>query len=196
MGDPTSNRWLTEGGEKSRTYDDSWVRLASQGANIHGEADLVERFGPNSVLDAGCGTGRVAIELAGRGCDVVGVDLDPSMLGQARAKRPDLGWVLADLALVDLGRRFDAIVMAGNVMIFVTAGTEGEVLCNLARHLEPGGVLVAGFALEPGRLDLSTYDQHALDAGLEPLHRWATWDRQPFVGGDYAVSVLSKPDPA
>ena len=55
--------------------------------------------------------------------------------------------------------------------------------------MEPGGALVAGFSLEPGRLDLDTYDAHAAPAGLDLAERWSTWDRQPFAGGDYAVSV-------
>ena len=94
---------------------------------------------------------------------------------------------------MDLGRRFDVVVMAGNVMIFLEPGTEAAVVANLARHLEPGGALVAGFSLEPGRLDLATYDAHAASAGLELAERWATWDRQPFAGGDYAVSVHRLP---
>src|SRR6185436_19889816 len=98
-------------------YDAQWRALAAAGKSIHGEADLVCRFEPASVLDAGCGTGRVASELAARGVDVVGVDLDPTMIGHARLKAPDLEWIDADLAVVDVGRQFDVVVMAGNVMI-------------------------------------------------------------------------------
>ena len=183
------NRWLTEASDRSHTYDQRWEEAAAAGRNIHGEADLVERLGPASVLDAGCGTGRVAIELAARGIDVAGVDVDASMLARARDKAPRLTWVHADLADVDLGRTFDVVVMAGNVMIFLAPGTEAQVVANLARHVAPGGSLVAGFSLEPGRLDLATYDAHAGAAGLVLADRWATWDEQPFAGGDYAVSV-------
>ena len=73
------------------TTTTEWRALAAEGKSIHGEADLVCRFEPGSVLDAGCGTGRVAIELAARGIDVVGVDLDPAMLDHARLKAPSLG---------------------------------------------------------------------------------------------------------
>jgi len=186
---PGANPWLAEAGGRSRTYDERWDQLAAEGRNVHGEADFVEQLHPGSVLDAGCGTGRVAVELARRGLDVVGVDLDPSMLAVARAKAPDLEWVVGDLATVDLGRTFDVAVMAGNVMIFLQPGTEGPVVANLARHVRPGGALVAGFALAPGRLDLATYDEHARAAGLVREGRWATWDRHPFTGGEYAVSL-------
>src|SRR5919204_5229355 len=60
--------------------DAPYEARARAGENVHGEADFVESFHPGSVLDAGCGTGRVAIELARRGIEVVGVDLDPGML--------------------------------------------------------------------------------------------------------------------
>jgi SAM-dependent methyltransferase len=191
--DGPENRWLREAKGRSRTYDQRWAELAAQGRSIHGEADFVEALGPATVLDAGCGTGRVAVELARRGIDVVGVDLDPSMLEVARAKGPTLTWVASDLATVDLGRRFDVVVMAGNVMVFLAPGTEAAVVANLARHVELGGALVAGFSLEPGRLDPDSYDAHAAAAGLVPAGRWATWERAPFAGGDYAVSVHRRP---
>ena len=165
---------------------------------MHGEATLVEGLGVRSVLDAGCGTGRVAIKLARRGLEVVGLDADPGMLSAARSKAPDLDWVQADLSDFDLFeadgpgrlRRFDAAVMAGNVMIFVVPGTEGAVLEHLARHLRPGGLMVAGFQLIAGRLALDRYDELAAAAGLTLADRFATWDRDPWnPGGDYAVSV-------
>jgi SAM-dependent methyltransferase len=190
-------RWSDEAHGRAGTYDDRWAELATQGRNIHGEADFVQsicvragsRLGGVSVLDAGCGTGRVAVELAARGFDVEGVDLDASMLERARAKAPGIRWVQGDLLTVELGRTFDVVVLAGNVMIFLAPGTEAGVVANMARHLSPGGALVAGFQLQPGGLDLGSYDRHAADAGLDLTERWATWDREPYDGGDYAVSV-------
>jgi hypothetical protein len=115
------------------------------------------------------------------------------MLAVARHKAPFVRWVESGLAGVDLGRTFDGIVMAGNVMIFLSPGTEGAVVANMARHLEDGGLLIAGFSLTEHRLALSTYDGLAADAGLEPAERWATWDRRPFApGGEYAVSIHRK----
>lgn len=184
------NRWLRERSVSGDAYDSTYERRAAGGQNVHGEADFVETFAPKSVLDAGCGTGRVGRELARRGLEVVGVDIDAEMLDTARRKSADVEWVLADLATVDLGRGFDAIVMAGNVMIFLAPGSEGQVVANLAKHLAPGGILVAGFQLQPGRLTLAEYDRLAGAAGLTLAERWATWHRDEWVdGGDYAVSV-------
>jgi SAM-dependent methyltransferase len=190
------SRWLQSKNRSGDDYDATYDRRAAAGEDVHGEANFVQRFKPSSVLDAGCGTGRVGRELARRGVEVVGVDLDPDMLDTARRKAPDVDWQLADLATIELGREFDVIVMAGNVMIFVEPGTEAAVVANLARHLAPGGVLIAGFQLMPGRLAIDRYDEYAAAAGLELAERWSTWDRNPWIkGGDYAVSVHKKEPP-
>jgi SAM-dependent methyltransferase len=162
---------------------------------LHEEADFIERFNPRSALDAGCGTGRVAIELSRRRIEVVGVDIDEGRLSVARETAPQLEWHLGDLATIDLDRRFDAIVMAGNVMIFLAPGTEGAVLANMARHLAPCGVLVTGFQLAMGYLELDDYDRLAREAGLTLRERWSSWQRDSFDGySSYAVSVHNRKD--
>jgi 2-polyprenyl-3-methyl-5-hydroxy-6-metoxy-1,4-benzoquinol methylase len=178
-------------------YQARFDRLAAEGSDVHGEAAFVDTLDPRPrrVLDAGCGTGRVAIELARRGIDVVGVDVDAGMLAVARRAAPELAWIEHDLATLDLGPEtapFDVAVMAGNVMIFVAPGTEADVVAHIARHVRPGGAVVAGFQLKPGAYDLSRYDADCSAAGLALSERYATWDRRPFVAGpdaDYAVSV-------
>jgi SAM-dependent methyltransferase len=191
-----STLWQATDVARGDEYDDRWMALRAAGLNVHGEADLVESLltaaGGRTVLDAGCGTGRVAIELARRGFVVTGVDADPEMLATARANAPELDWADGDLAdedVVGLPDRVDLVLLAGNVMIFLESGTEAQVLANLAARLSPGGLLVAGFALQPDRLSLARYDALVGAVGLAPVARWATWDRQPFDGGDYAVSV-------
>jgi SAM-dependent methyltransferase len=185
-----SNRWLQTRSVSGDAYDATYERRAAAGENVHGEADFVQRFAPASVLDAGCGTGRVGRELARRGVDVVGADIDPEMLATARRKAPDVDWRLADLAATNFDRRFDAIVMAGNVMIFLTPGTEAAVLANLARHLTTSGVIIAGFQLMPGRLTVVRYDEIAAEAALTLAERWSTWDCEPWEAASaYAVSV-------
>lgn len=176
-------------------YQARFDALAAAGHDVHGEATFVLglRPRPASVLDAGCGTGRVAIELARRGVEVVGTDVDPAMLATARRRAPDLSWVEADLTDpgFDLGRRFDAVVLAGNVLLFVRPGTEATAVERCAAHLAPGGAVVAGFSLRPGGYDLARFDADAARAGLAVAERWATWDRAPHgPGSDYAVTVL------
>jgi SAM-dependent methyltransferase len=196
-----TTRWQGTDAPRGDDYDARWRSLAATGQNVHGEADLVETLlresGGTRVLDAGCGTGRVAIELAARGFTVLGVDADAGMLQTARAKKPGLPWLEADLA--DLAgavdAEFDLALMAGNVAIFLRPGTEGAVLRGVSDRLVPGGLLVTGFSIRPNRLSLNRYDELAERADLQPVVRWATWSRDPFTGGDYAVSVHRKPGP-
>lgn len=186
----SGSRWGADGSvQRGADYDERWARLADAGRSVHGEADFICRFDPASVLDAGCGTGRVSIELASRGIAVVGIDLDPPMIAEARRKAPDLSWVEADLTDVELGRTFDIVALPGNVMIFVDQGTEATVVSNLARHLVPGGLLIAGFQL--GRwYSLDAYDSACAAVDLVLEARCSTWDGDEWTPeDDYAVSV-------
>ena len=170
-------------------YQGQFDALAASGVDVHGEADFVMALRPHTVLDAGCGSGRVAVELARRGVDVVGADADPSMIAAARRPGPEITWVVADLTELDLGRAFDVVVMAGNVPLFTPAGTQPALVAGCRRHVAPGGALVAGFQLDRG-YDIEAYDHDCRTSGLELVERWATWDREPFTtGGNYAVSV-------
>lgn len=191
-----STRWQQSDAPRGVAYDAKWASLAASGQNVHGEADLVEELlagaSHRTVLDAGCGTGRVAIELARRGFSVTGIDADADMLAGARAKAPEISWRRGDLAepeSLSATRPVDLVLLAGNVMIFLAPGTEADVVANLAGCLKPAGLLVAGFSLRPAGLTLSRYNEIAAASGLQAVARWSTWDRLPFTGGDYAVSV-------
>ena len=176
-------RW--SGDEYQRRFDE----LASSGADVHGEAAFVMRLAPASVLDAGCGTGRVAIELARRGVEVVGVDVDRSMLATARTNGPAVEWHEDDLTAFDLGRVFDIVLLAGNVPLFTAPGTQSELVAHCARHVAPHGGLIAGFQLGRG-YEIATYDTHCIDAGLILAERFSTWAGDGFESGaGYAVSV-------
>lgn len=173
-------------------YDAKWAAMERDGQSVHGEADFVCRFSPTTVLDGGCGTGRVAIELARRGCDVVGVDLDAPMISAAQAKAPEIDFQLGDLATIDLQQTFDVVALPGNVMIFVAPGSEPAVVQNMAQHLDAGGRLIAGFQLARG-LDVASFDEMATSAGLSLEQHWCTWDaKPPHDGADYALLVYRK----
>jgi ubiquinone/menaquinone biosynthesis C-methylase UbiE len=170
-------------------YQARFDRLAAEGTDVHGEATFVRSYDPSSVLDAGCGTGRVAVELSRHGIEVVGVDVDESMLVTARRRAPTIVWVTSDLTQLDLGRTFDLVVMAGNVPLFTPPGTEAALVAGVARHVAEGGLLVAGFSLDRG-YSAADYDDHATAVGLTLVERFATWSRDAWSEGDaYAVSV-------
>jgi SAM-dependent methyltransferase len=183
-----SDRWR---GWRARVdldeYETRWDRLAEAGGDVHGEADAVDRLGAGRVLDAGCGMGRVAVELARRGRHVVGVDNDAEMLERARRRDPSIAWVLGDLATVRLDDSFDLVLLAGNVLIFVEPGEEEAVVANLAGHLDPGGLFVAGYSLRG--VTVEDHDRWCEAAGLTYVDRWSTWEGAAYDGGDYAVSL-------
>jgi SAM-dependent methyltransferase len=192
---PVSRRWSQwRANTDLDEYYTRWRRLEATGQSAHGEADLIESLHPHSVLDAGCGMGRVAIELANRGIDVVGVDLDDDLLEFARRSHPAIRWVHADLATLRLDRRFDAVAMPGNVMVFCRPEDRPALIQIAAAHLEPGGHLVAGFDVEQhdGALSLDVYDGLCATCDLELVQRWSTWQGDLYSGQSYAVSVHRK----
>ncbi|MFE9186642.1 MULTISPECIES: class I SAM-dependent methyltransferase [Micromonospora] len=199
MANPT--RWVTDTGpEHSQWYVDRFRRLAAEGADLAGEARLLDAMVPPRarVLDAGCGTGRVGAALHDRGHTVVGVDADPVLVEAAGVDHPGPRWLVGDLAELDLAAAgepepFDAAVLAGNVMAFVAPGTEQRVLGRVAAHVRPDGVVVVGFGTDRG-YRLADFDADAVAAGLRLEHRFATWDLRPWRDdADFAVTVLRRP---
>src|ERR1700682_35809 len=126
---------------EGESYQGRFDALAEQGQDVHGEASFVAGLAPASVLDAGCGTGRVAIELARFGIEVVGVDADASMLDTARSRGESLTRIHADVAALELDRCFDVVLMAGNVPLFTPPGTQAALVAGCARHVAKGGRL-------------------------------------------------------
>jgi SAM-dependent methyltransferase len=101
---------------------------------------LVE--GAGSALDLGCGTGIFAAALAARGAEVVGVDPAGPMLAIARARDGGdrVSWVQADARALDLGRRFDAVMMTGHAFqTLLTRNDREAVLAVIRRHLASSG---------------------------------------------------------
>src|SRR5678815_5070875 len=89
-------------------------------ARLEGDLEVYAKLAPSggSVLELGAGTGRVAIALAERGLHVTGVEIAPSMLAQAQAKRATLDPEIAahislrrgDMTALDLKRTFDLVL--------------------------------------------------------------------------------------
>jgi 2-polyprenyl-3-methyl-5-hydroxy-6-metoxy-1,4-benzoquinol methylase len=199
MSKPT--RWVTETQPgHSQWYIDRFRRLAAEGADLAGEARLLDAMVPPGarILDAGSGTGRVGAALAARGHTVVGVDADPALVEAARADHPGPRWLVGDLAELDLAAQgevepFDAAVIAGNVLAFVAPGTERAVLTRVAAQVRPDGIVVVGFGTDRG-YPLTEFDADAVAAGLRLEHRFATWDLRPWRDdADFAVSILRRP---
>ncbi len=102
---------------------------------------------PARVLDMGCGTGRLACELAARGHQVTGADPAAAMLGVARA-RPggdQVRWIETDAAHLAGPTRFDLIVLTGHVFqLLLEDSAVRAALGALSQQLAPGGLLAFG----------------------------------------------------
>ena len=99
---------------------------------------------PLSILDLGCGTGRLACELARAGHRVTGADPAPVMLDVAR-NRPGaeaVVWVEGNALTLSLPTRFDLTILTGHVFqVFLSDDEASAVLGNTRRHVAPGGRL-------------------------------------------------------
>ncbi len=174
--------------------------MAARGESVHGEVDFIERRTSGrrvKILDAGCGTGRLAIEAVRRGHQAMGADLDPDMIDRARTKAPHIEWVCADLSTLHLDTTFDVIVMAGNIPLFCAPRSQAAIISNLANHLAPAGILICGYSLEKGSNGYTAeqFRRDAASAGLDHIEQYATWDgdtSDPSGSDDYAVLVCSE----
>jgi len=199
VAEPT--RWVTDTKPgHSEWYVERFRRMAAEGADLGGEARLVDAMLPpgSRVLDAGCGPGRVGAVLHERGHVVVGVDADPVLIEAAEADHPGPRWLVGDLAELDLAAAgetepFDGALLAGNVMVFLAPGTEAAALSRVAAHVRPDGFVVTGFHTDR-ELTLEAFDRAVEEAGLRREHRFATWDLRAWHDeADFAVTVLRTP---
>lgn len=100
------------------------------------------------VLDVGCGIGRWSRILAARGAQVTGIDLSPTMIGQARTRAAQDGvadrcrFLVQDTAALDVGEKFDLVLGVTVLQHILDAGSLHSALQRMAAHLSPGGRMV------------------------------------------------------
>lgn len=196
-------RWETESvDERWTAYRQRFAELVASGADLDGEARLLDAMLPRgaAVLDAGCGTGRVTDALHRRGHRVVGVDRDAGLVDAARQWYPASSYLVSDLLAVNpdmlaaagAPTSFDLVALPGNVLVYVAPGTERAVLAVLSGLLRPRGRIVAGFATDRV-YGVTGLDEDAAALGLTVEHRWATWDLEPWrADADWCVTVLRR----
>lgn len=176
----------------STWYVERFRTMARDGNDLAGEARLVDTMLARGakVLDAGCGPGRVGGALARAGHAVTGVDVDPVLVAAAEQDHPGPRWVVGDLAELDLGETFDAIVCAGNVMTFLAPSTREEVLRRFRRHVEPDGRVAIGFGAGRGYA-FEEFLADAEKAGFAADLLLSTWDLRPYSpDADFLVALL------
>ncbi len=156
--DPVDPRWY-----ESFFEGDDWLLLATtrDPERTELEVEFVASQIPAGarVLDVPCGTGRIAVPLAGRGFLVSGLDISETVLAHARAAGPELDFRQGDMRELPWpDGSFDAVLNLWTAFGYFDSQEEDErVLAEVARVLAPGGVFV-----------LDTVNQTALLRGFRP----------------------------
>ena len=184
--------------DHSTWYVNRFRQMAAAGADLVGEARLIDAMAPRvaTILDAGCGPGRHAGYLHAAGHTVVGVDLDPVLIAAAEEEFPGPRYVVGDLAEVvlpaDAPQDFDLVFSAGNVMGFLHPETRRPTLANIASWLKPDGRAVIGFGAGRG-YEFDDFVTGAASSGLLLKQAFSTWDLQLFTGeSTFLVAVLAR----
>ena len=176
---------------------DAWGELLNgDSGDAEFYVEQARRWG-GPVLDLGCGTGRIAIALAEKGFDVVGLDLSAPMLKIAERKRSLLAddvarrltFVEGDLTEFDLGQTFPLIITPSRSFQFMlTSAAQRSALASMRRHLRPDGALVLDL-FDP-RLEWCVPDP-TVTGPRRPLTV-----RNPATGLDVRIEVIERaPDP-
>ncbi|HUN36743.1 MAG TPA: class I SAM-dependent methyltransferase, partial [Trebonia sp.] len=140
-----------------------------------GEPEIVHAALPPgaTILELGCGTGRILRPLAALGHPVTGVDDSADML----ARNPDLATVRSSIEALRLDRQFDAVLLA-STMINTDPGTRAGFLATVRHHLRDDGVAV--FQQNPPDWFETLHDAEAVrddPEGIRRIIRSARWER-------------------
>jgi len=136
-------------------------------------ADLIEMLDPKPgerILDLGCGTGHLTERIAASGAEVVGLDLSPSMVAQARQNFPKLRFQLADARSFRVKERYDAIFSNAALHWVREAADAVE---SIALALKPGGRLVLEMGAQGNIAKVSAGIEIVLRAaGFKAMNNW------------------------
>ncbi len=152
-----------------RHYDEAYREFAEDVPFWLAQAD---KFG-GPILELACGTGRIALPLARRGFEVVGIDLAGSMLDQARRmsskENLSIQWVRADMRDFHVGRKFNQVIVPSQSISRMLARQDLEQCLSCVKaHLEPRGRFI--IELYNPSLELLSRDENERYPFLEYPH--------------------------
>ena len=106
---------------------------------------LLERvhFAPRTILDVACGTGNVSELLSKRGYEVVGADIAPGMIEVAKGKHSGVEYHTADMAELELGRKFDLAISLFDSLNYITDVDHlARAIKRVGEHVVEGGYFI------------------------------------------------------
>lgn len=145
----------------AESYDRDFGFVTAYGGDL---LDLIDVPAPARAIDIGCGTGVHAAELARRGYDVLGVDLDEAMLERAVREYPRVEFVAADVMRLDLDREFDLAI--SNAALHWMPD-QAAALRSIRGVLRPGASFVAEMG---GKHNVQTVDDALIGAVVRLGH--------------------------
>lgn len=133
-------------------------------AMLSGFAGLVRRNGAETLADVGCGTGATTAMFAEFGLDVVGIDLSPNMIAEARRLNPGLVFRVGSMPSLDIEDAGVDAVCAWYSIVHVPDESLAQVFSEFHRVLAPDGHLLLAFQVgeQPRELDEAFGDRVAL----------------------------------
>ena len=155
--------------QKSTTYYDALYHFKDYNDGAKRLRAFIGQFHPQarSLLEVACGTGKYLEALSGF-FSVEGLDINPQMLEQARARVPDVPLHLTSMVDFDLGKRFDVVACLFSSIGYVkTVEDFHATIDTLARHVAPGGLLIIEPFFTPetywvNRITMNVVDQPEL----------------------------------
>ncbi len=155
------------------------------------------------VADVGCGPGHLTAYLAAHGLPMIGIDLSPAMVAEARAREPALHFAIGSMTGLDVADAAWAGAIVCYSIIHLTAEARAAAYRELARVIRPGGWLLCSFHVSAAELPAGTVhhldhwwghevdiETHFLDpadviAGLAGFTLVERTDRDPIAGVEY-----------
>ena len=123
----------------AKEYDARYQWVADYGASM---ITMLDPKPGERILDFGCGTGRLAQEIANSGAQVTGIDSSPEMIAEAQKNFPGIPFEVADGRTFHSSEPFDAVY--SNAVLHWVRPPEAAVK-SIAAALKPGGRFVAEF---------------------------------------------------
>lgn len=101
----------------------------------------------HKVLDLACGKGRHSLSFNQLGLDVIGLDLSPESINEAKELENDrLKFLIGDMRTFDVDHSFDAVFNLFTSFGYFKSDSENQlVINNIAKHLKKDGVLVIDY---------------------------------------------------
>jgi SAM-dependent methyltransferase len=142
------------------------VECGTYSADLPLWEELAEERG-GRILELGCGTGRVALHLARRGYEVLGLDTEQALVETLNSRAAEAGLparaIVADAASFDLDERFALIIAPMQLAQLLDRARRRAMLSRVGARLRPGGSFAValveaaglpGAATEPARDEL------------------------------------------